>query len=88
MNESPVIPIFSAKVSQLSRKFCIFADVKETKGKSMGIERNEPFIDLQFEPRINKDNMFSYMCWKDAINWDLILAQIKKTEHACLLIDS
>ena len=54
----------------------------------MGIKRNEPFIELQLEPRINKENMFSYPSWKRAINWDLILAQIKKTENACLLIDA
>lgn len=54
----------------------------------MGIKRNEPFIELQLEPRINKENMFSYPSWKRAINWDLILAQIKKTENACLLLDA
>jgi hypothetical protein len=54
----------------------------------MGIKRNEPFVDLQLEPKINKENMFSYPNWKRAINWDLMLGQIKKAENACQLIDA
>lgn len=54
----------------------------------MGIKRNKPFIELQSGPKINKENMFSLFRWKHAINWDLMLAQIKKTENACQLIDA
>ena len=53
----------------------------------MGIKR-ERAIELQLEPKINKDDMFSYKCWKRAINWDVLLWQIKKTENACQLIDA
>ena len=58
------------------------------KKKNMGIKRDERFIELQLRPTINKENMFSYLKWKHAINWDLMLAQIKKTENACQLIDA
>ena len=57
----------------------------------MGIKRNE-VAEPQWKSGNNcleKDNdLFSFSHWKNTINWDLLLEQVKKTETVCQLIDA
>jgi hypothetical protein len=57
----------------------------------MGIKRNE-VAEPQWKSGNNcleKDNdLFSFSHWKNTINWNLLLEQVKKTETVCQLIDA
>ena len=56
----------------------------------MGIKRNEgtePEWRMSNYAMIIKEDLFCDEVWKRSIHWNTLLTQVRKAEHACLLID-
>ena len=56
----------------------------------MGIKRNEgtePKWRMSNYAMIIKEDLFCDEVWKRSIHWNTLLTQVRKAEHACLLID-
>lgn len=56
----------------------------------MGIKRNEvtePEWRIDDYAMINKEYLFSDEVWKCSINWNTMLTQVEKADHACQMID-